>query len=438
MISISKQPLYKLFFFLSKKRKNQLYFLFFLLIINGILESFTIASIIPFISIIAMKNEVLKVPFFAKLLNLIGISDLSQSLLLITILFCIFISLSTILRLFNLRYINYFSANLDIDISRLIFKNNIYQPYISYINKNSYDVITVINDKVSSTASALCSILNLLSSLILGIFIMISLFLINWRIVFLGSILLLFIYLSIYKRVKKRVSKNGQLLATLYPKIEKRIVCEGRSHWLKEEYIKSNDPATYTTNPEDAWRRLKIRNMRSRILLRLMHLSAWREIEAQQRDLPRNRILRDETLIDLAGSNPKSKEDFNIIRNFPGGKDGKFVTPILEVLHKVSKMPDTALPDQLSPSPNKKPPAATMDLLKVLLKYASDEHRIAPRLIASAEDLELLAHDTNTQIPALSGWRKEIFGNLALKLKNGKISLAIQNGRIRIIDTKGM
>ena len=227
-------------------------------------------------------------------------------------------------------------------------------------------------------------------------------------------------------------------LATLYPKIEKRIVCEGRSHWLKEEYIKSNDPATYTTNPEDAWRRLKIRNMRSRILLRLMHLSAWREIEAQQRDLPRNRILRDETLIDLAGSNPKSKEDFNIIRNFPGGKDGKFVTPILEVLHKVSKMPDTALPDQLSPSPNKKPPAATMDLLKVLLKYASDEHRIAPRLIASAEDLELLAHDTNTQIPALSGWRKEIFGNLALKLKNGKISLAIQNGRIRIIDTKGM
>lgn len=218
MISISKQPLYKLFFFLSKKRKNQLYFLFFLLIINGILESFTIASIIPFISIIAMKNEVIKVPFFAKLLNLIGINDLSQSLLLITILFCIFISLSTILRLFNLRYINYFSANLDIDISRLIFKNNIYQPYISYINKNSYDVITVINDKVSSTASALCSILNLLSSLILGIFIMISLFLINWRIVFLGSILLLFIYLSIYKRVKKRVSKNGQLLATLYPK----------------------------------------------------------------------------------------------------------------------------------------------------------------------------------------------------------------------------
>ena len=218
MISISKEPLYKLFFFLSKKRRKQLYFLFFLLIINGILESFTIASIIPFISIIAMKNEVNKVPLFGKLLNFIGIYDLSQSLLLITILFCIFISLSTFLRLFNVRYINNFSANLDIDISRLIFKNNIYQPYISYINKNSYDVITVINDKVSSTASALCSILNLLSSLILGIFIMLSLFLINWRIVFLGSILLLFIYLFIYKRVKKRVSKDGQLLATLYPK----------------------------------------------------------------------------------------------------------------------------------------------------------------------------------------------------------------------------
>ena len=106
-------------------------------------------------------------------------------------------------------------------------------------------------------------------------------------------------------------------LAQLYPLMKKRIADEGRTNWLDEEYAKSNDPTTYVIAPQDAWRRLKIRNMRAPALRRLMHLAAWRENEAQQRDLPRNRVLRDETLIDLAGSNPKTREDFSAIRNFP-------------------------------------------------------------------------------------------------------------------------
>ena len=94
-------------------------------------------------------------------------------------------------------------------------------------------------------------------------------------------------------------------LAQLYP-LMKRIADDGRTNWLDEEYAKSNDPTTYVITPQDAWRRLKIRNMRAPALRRLMHLAAWRETEAQQRDLPRNRVLRDETLIDLAGSNPQT------------------------------------------------------------------------------------------------------------------------------------
>ncbi len=222
-------------------------------------------------------------------------------------------------------------------------------------------------------------------------------------------------------------------LAQLYPLMKKRIADDGRTDWLDEEYAKSNNPTTYAIAPQDAWRRLKIRNMRPPALRRLMHLAAWRETEAQQRDLPRNRVLRDETLIDLAGSNPKKLEDFSAIRNFPGGKDGKLAPPILKILYDVAAMPDSDLPAQLLHAHVKKPSAAIMELLRVLLKHVTDEQNIAPRLIASADDLELLARDDNAPIRALTGWRREVFGTTALKLKHGEIALAVKHGRIQLI-----
>ena len=222
-------------------------------------------------------------------------------------------------------------------------------------------------------------------------------------------------------------------LARLYPLMKKRIADDGRTDWLDEEYAKSNDPTTYVTAPQEAWKRLKIRNMRAPALRRLMHLAAWRETEAQQHNLPRNRVLRDETLIDLAGSNPKTLGDFGAIRNFPGGKDGKLAPPILRLLNKVAAMPDSDLPAPLSRAHVKKPPAAIMELLRVLLKHVTDEQNIAPRLIASTDDLELLARDDNAPIRALTGWRHEVFGATALKLKNGEIALAVKHGRICLI-----
>ena len=139
----------------------------------------------------------------------------------------------------------------------------------------------------------------------------------------------------------------------------------------------------------------------------------------------------------MAGSNPQTASEFAKIRNFPGGKDGKLVAPVLTILLKVAAMPDTALPTPLSNSQIKKPPAAVMELLRVLLKHVTDEQNIAPRLIASADDLELLARDNNAPIPALSGWRREVFGATALQLKNGKIALAVENGHIRLIANNG-
>ena len=225
-------------------------------------------------------------------------------------------------------------------------------------------------------------------------------------------------------------------LAKLYPLMRSKLEAENRSHWLDEEYAKSNDPTTYVTAPETAWQKLKVRNMRPAPLLRLVHLAAWREREAQSRDLPRNRVIRDETLIDLAGSNPKNRNDFANIRNFPGGESGKLVAPISKILDMVAAMPSSSLPTAEKRGPAKRPPAAVMELLRVLLKHVTDKHGIAPRLIASADELELMASDDEAPIRALHGWRREIFGDLALRLKKGEIALAVKNGSITLIENE--
>ena len=223
-------------------------------------------------------------------------------------------------------------------------------------------------------------------------------------------------------------------LAKIYPMMVDELETKNRTEWLQEENVKLSDVNTYRTLPDDAWKRIKIRHMKPSPLLRLMHLAAWREREAQQRDLPRNRIIRDETLIDLAGSNPKSTGDFNKIRNFPGGNEGKLTKPVLRVLEQVAGMPDSALPVSEPRQAPKKPPLAVMELLRVLLKHVTDAEGVAPRLIASADDLEQLALDDDAPIKAMRGWRRDIFGEPALKLKNGKIALAVDKRRIKLIE----
>jgi ribonuclease D len=223
-------------------------------------------------------------------------------------------------------------------------------------------------------------------------------------------------------------------LAKLYPLMRKKLDNENRNHWLDEEYAKSNDPATYYVEPQSAWQKLKVRNMRPTALLRLKHLAEWRETEAQNRDLPRNRVIRDEALIDLAGSNPKDRSEFDNIRNFPGGSGGKLVAPIQKILAKVAALPEPSLPIYEKRRYDKRPPVAVMELLRVLLKHLTDKHNIAPRLIASADELERLASDDQAPIRALTGWRREIFGELAIRLKKGEIALAVKNGKILIIE----
>lgn len=210
--------LYRLFSFLSKKRKIQLCFLLILLVLNGIFESFSIAAIIPFISIVALKNDINTLPVLGNILNFFEISSISQSLFLITFLFSLLIIFSTFLKMFNIKYTYDLSANLEIELSKLIFKDNIRQSYIDYTNKNSSDLISITLDKVSLTASAICSFLFLIGSSILGIFIISSLLIINWKIVFFGILFLITYYLIIYKKVNYVLSTNGKSLASISPK----------------------------------------------------------------------------------------------------------------------------------------------------------------------------------------------------------------------------
>ena len=223
-------------------------------------------------------------------------------------------------------------------------------------------------------------------------------------------------------------------LAEMYPKLLAQLEKKGRASWLDDENAKLTNPATYHTAPADAWKRIKVRNMKPVQLRRMMHLAEWREREAQRRNLPRNRIVRDETLIDLAGTNPENRGAFSKIRNFPGGTDGKLIDPVLKVLAKAATASLDDVPVQDNDKKPKRPPVAIMELLRVLLKHVTDDHGIAPRLIASTDDLEALALDDNAPIRALDGWRRDIFGTPALKLKNGKTAIAIENKKIRLID----
>ena len=223
-------------------------------------------------------------------------------------------------------------------------------------------------------------------------------------------------------------------LAKMYPKLLAQLDQRGRASWLEDENARLVDPATYHTLPDNAWKRIKVRNMKPAALRRMMHLAAWRETEAQNRDLPRNRILRDETILDLAGSNPGTTGEFGKIRNFPGGATGKLARPVLEVLRTVEAMPDSTLPEAKSEARTPKPPAAVMELLRVLLKHITDAEGIAPRLVASADELEALALDDEAPIRAQSGWRHEIFGAAALRLKHGKVALAANGKQVRVID----
>jgi ribonuclease D len=196
------------------------------------------------------------------------------------------------------------------------------------------------------------------------------------------------------------------------------------------------DPETYRLDPAMAGRRLKIRSNNRKMLALAWELATWRETTAQKRDLPRSRILRDESLLEIAAHAPRNVDDLARSRGLGKGfAEGKFGTEILAVVAQVLAMPESSYP---APTPRRDPPQGIgplVDLFRVLLKMRAEESDVASRLIADAEDLEMLAADDSAKVRALAGWRFEIFGRDALDLKHGRLALTAAGKRIKLVRT---
>lgn len=225
-------------------------------------------------------------------------------------------------------------------------------------------------------------------------------------------------------------------LRLVYDKIREKLGTNGRESWLAEEMDILTTPATYDTDPREVFKRIKSGNARPKTLAILRELAAWREEEAKRRDLPRNRVIRDEQLLEIAHHPTEKPADLARIR----GLGAKFAEgPAGEAIIKAIKA-GLAVPDQDRPRPKRRNriPNGTgpaSQLLKVLLKMRCDEHEVAQKLLASSEDIEnLAAFGDKANVPALSGWRRDVFGEDALRLLQGDIALAVKNGKTVIFE----
>ena len=187
---------------------------------------------------------------------------------------------------------------------------------------------------------------------------------------------------------------------------------------------------------EEAWKRIKVRSREPRFLAVLRALAAWREGEAQRRDLPRNRIVRDDLLLEIAANRPTSVEELAKLRRISLDRQG--AAAVVEAVHAALALPEDELP-RLEPPPKLPRGLGPMiELLRVLLKLKSEEHHVAQRLVATTGDLEAIATQKRPDVAALKGWRLEVFGRSALALKRGELGLAIADGQIVLIPIAGL
>jgi ribonuclease D len=223
-------------------------------------------------------------------------------------------------------------------------------------------------------------------------------------------------------------------LRTVYDRLQHLLADNGRAAWFEEEMADLVDPAIYRSEPIEAWRRFRIRGRADRRFLGVLRaLAAWREKAAQQRDLPRGRIMRDEAVLEIATHAPKTIETLARTRSLGKGiAEGKLGREILAAVAEGLADPDPppAIPAKADAPPGIGP---LIELLRVLLKQRCEDFQVAQKLVASADDLEAIAADDNAPVRALSGWRRDVFGNDAVALKHGRLALTAGRNRIELV-----
>ncbi len=223
-------------------------------------------------------------------------------------------------------------------------------------------------------------------------------------------------------------------LSKIFPKILARLRKTGRGEWLDAEMEKLADPENYRNDPQKAWRRIKAAGRNPGVLGRLKALGAWRELEAQDKNIPRGRIVRDETMADIASHPPKSQADLAKVRGLSAGwRDNEIGKRLMAVLEAAMPLTEDEMPPRAAKgAPLGKEGALVADLLKLLLKIRSREIDVASRLLARSEELELLAAGVRKNLAILEGWRFQQFGKDALDLVEGKMAFAVVNGKLKM------
>jgi ribonuclease D len=219
-------------------------------------------------------------------------------------------------------------------------------------------------------------------------------------------------------------------LRDIYNHLRAKLEETGRQEWLADEMALITSPATYEQHPENAWERFRNRVRKPRDLAVLMEVAAWREAEAQARDVPRARVLKDDVLIELVLSAPKTAEALGNLRAFPRGMErSRAGAGILEAIARGLARDPKTLP-KLDRERRNGGNGATVELLRVLLRQVSESHGVAAKMIATVDDLEAIAANDEANVPALAGWRRELFGAKALELKHGRLALTVEQGKV--------
>ena len=223
-------------------------------------------------------------------------------------------------------------------------------------------------------------------------------------------------------------------LRDVYLKLAADLEKRGRLNWVEAEMGVLTSPETYRMEPDKAWERLKSRVRKPKELGVLIEIAAWREREAQTRDVPRSRVLKDDALGDIAVQAPTTIERLGQLRSLPKGFErSRWGEGIIEAVKRGIERDPKTLPhlERFRPAPNG---AATVELLKVLLRMTAESNGVAAKVIATVDELDRIAADDEADVPSLKGWRRELFGEKALALKHGKLALAVDKGRVVTVE----
>jgi ribonuclease D len=220
-------------------------------------------------------------------------------------------------------------------------------------------------------------------------------------------------------------------LRDIYRFLRAELEKTGRTGWLADEMTLLTSPSTYEQHPENAWERFRNRVRKPRDLAVLMEVAAWREAEAQTRDVPRARVLKDDVLIELVLAAPKTAEALGNLRAFPRGMErSRAGAGILAAIERGLARDPKTLPKIERERRRNGGNGATVELLRVLLRHVSESHGVAAKMIATVDDLEAIAADDHAKVAALTGWRRELFGGKALGLKHGRLALTVEGGKV--------